>query len=245
LRRWSATGSLRCLDWITSCSYTCRIRDIGASCAAGEASCAEPPRDWTNFPLQAKMHEPLPLLMGRHILLREIREDDAELVFEYTQDPEVTRFLAFEPPQAIEETDLFVARAREYRLQDREYVFAIAEVASDRPIGVTGLRHVDPMMSTAEIGTWVARPYWGQGVNIEAKRLLLDFAFGPLGLHRIEARIQPGNLRSLRAIERLGAVREGTLRESFMKHGHHHDMSLYSILGPEWARRREAADGPQ
>ena len=189
------------------------------------------------------MDEPLPVLMGRQVLLREVREDDTQLVFQYTQDPEVTRFLAFESPRAIEETELFIARAREYRLQDREYVFAIAEVATDRPIGVTSLRHIDPLMSTAEIGTWVARPYWGLGVNVEAKQLLLNFAFGPLGLHRIEARILPENERSLRAFERLGAVCEGTLRESFMKQGTHRDTALYAILGPDWARRREAVMG--
>ena len=185
-----------------------------------------------------KMLEPLPILMGRRILLREIREEDAQLVFQYTQDPDVTRFLAFESPQAIEETELFIARAREFRMQDREYVFAIADVATDRPRGVTALRHIDPLMSTAQIGTWVARPYWGDGVNGEAKELLLDYAFGPLGLHRIEARILPENRRSCRAFEKLGAVCEGTLRESFLKQGSYRDTYLYAILGPEWWRRR-------
>lgn len=185
------------------------------------------------------MLEPLPVLMGRRILLREIREDDAELVFEYTRDPDVTRFLAFESPQSIEEAEVFIARAREYRIQDREYVFAIADLATDRPLGITALRHIDPLMSTAQIGTWVARPYWRRGVNREAKTLLLDYAFGPLGLHRIEARILPENQRSCRAFENLGAVCEGTLRESFVKQGSYRDTYLYAILGPAWARRQD------
>jgi hypothetical protein len=67
----------------------------------------------------------------------------------------------------------------------------IADVATDEPLGVIALRHFDPPMGTAQIGTWVARPLWGTGVNVEAKQLLLDYAFGPLGLHRIEARIVP------------------------------------------------------
>jgi len=185
------------------------------------------------------MLEPLPVLMGRRVLLRELREDDVELVFQHTRDPEVTRFLAFESPQAIEETELFIARARESRVHDREYVFAIAEVATDRPFGVTALRHIDPLMRTAQIGTWVARPYWGCGVNSDAKQLLLDYAFGTLGLHRIEARILPENQRSCRAFEKLGAVCEGTLRESFVKQGSYRDTSLYAILSSEWAGRHE------
>jgi len=186
------------------------------------------------------MLESLPVLMGRRVLLREVHEDDAELVFEYTRDPDVTKFLAFESPEAIEETELFIARAREFRLQGREYVFGIADVATDRPLGVTALRHIDPLMSTAQIGTWVARPYWGRGLNAEAKELLLDYAFGPLGLHRIEARILPENQRSCRAFEKLGAVCEGTLRESFVKRGSYYDTRLYAILSSGWARRREA-----
>jgi len=182
------------------------------------------------------MQKPLPVLMGRRVLLREAREGDAVAIFQHTRDPEVTRFLAFDSPRAIEETELFIARAREYRLQDREYIFAIADVATDRPLGVTALRHLDPMMSTAQIGTWVARPYGGTGVNSDAKQLLLNYAFGALGLHRIEARIPSPNERSRRAFEKLGAVCEGTLRESFLKDGRYYDTHLYAILSSDWER---------
>ncbi|RPH62835.1 MAG: N-acetyltransferase [Acidobacteria bacterium] len=186
------------------------------------------------------MQEPLPVLMGRRILLREPREGDAAPLFEHTSDPEVTRFLAFDPPSAIEETELFIARAREYRLHDREYIFVIADVGTDVPLGVTALRHLDLMMSTAQIGTWVARPHWGSGVNGEAKQLLLDYAFDALGLHRIEARIPSPNARSRRAFEKLGAVCEGTLRESFLKHGQYHDTHLYVVLSSDWDRVRNS-----
>jgi ribosomal-protein-alanine N-acetyltransferase len=184
------------------------------------------------------MQEPLPVLMGRRVLLREPREGDAVSIFEHTSDPEVTRFLAFDPPRGIEETELFIARTRELRLQDREYVFVIAAIATDRPLGVTGLRHLDLAMSSAQIGTWVARPYWGSGINSEAKQLLLDYAFGALGLHRIEARIPSSNVRSRRAFEKLGGVCEGTLRESFFKHGRYHDTSLYVVFSSDWNRAR-------
>ncbi|HEY7447233.1 MAG TPA: GNAT family N-acetyltransferase [Vicinamibacterales bacterium] len=188
------------------------------------------------------MQEPLPVLMGRRVLLREPREGDAVAIFEHTSDPEVTRFLAFDPPRMLEETELFIARTREHRLQDREYVFVIADVGTDRPLGVTGLRHLDLAMCSAQIGTWVARPCWGTGINDEAKRLLLDYAFGALGLHRIEARIPSPHLRSRRAFEKLGAVCEGTLRESFSKHGQYLDTSLYVVFSSDWKRIRNARD---
>jgi ribosomal-protein-alanine N-acetyltransferase len=180
------------------------------------------------------MNEPLPLLMGRRVLLREPRADDAEAVFLYSSDPEVTRFLAFETPADLDETLAFLARCLEFRRQDREYVFIIADVKGDRPLGVTGLRHIELPMRTAQIGSWVARAHWGSGANAEAKRLLLNYAFGSLGLHRVEARIAIDNLRSRRAFEKLGGVREGTLRESFFKDGVFYDQDLFAILSQDW-----------
>jgi [ribosomal protein S5]-alanine N-acetyltransferase len=195
------------------------------------------------------MQDSLPVLIGRRVLLREPREDDAVPLYELVRDREVTRFLAIDPPASPDDTRFFIERCHEYRRQDREYVFVIAEVASDEPMGIIGLRHLDPPMRTAQVGTWVARRHWGRAVNAEAKQLLLDFAFGTLELHRIEARIAVDNHRSRRAFERLGAQREGRLRESFFKDGGYYDQDLFVVLAQEWriraarepgARRRQA-----
>ena len=184
------------------------------------------------------MQDPLPVLMGRRVVLREPREDDVVPLFEYTSDPEVTRFLAIAPPASPDDTLYFIAKCREHRVQDREYVYVIADAATDRAMGVIGLRHVDQPMRTAQIGTWLGRQHWGTGVNGEAKRLLLDFSFGLLALHRIEARIAVGNHRSRRAFERLGARSEGVLRESFFKDGVYHDQDLFVVLEQDWQQRQ-------
>jgi ribosomal-protein-alanine N-acetyltransferase len=192
------------------------------------------------------MQDPLPVLMGRRVVLREPREDDAVPLFEYTSDPDVTRFLAVAPPACPDDTLYFIAKCREHRMQDREYVYVIADVASDRAMGVIGLRHVDQPMRTAQIGTWLGRRFWGTGVNDEAKQLLLDFSFGLLALHRIEARIAIDNHRSRRAFERLGARSEGVLRESFFKDGAYHDQDLFVVLEQDWRRRdRQDTSGAQ
>jgi [ribosomal protein S5]-alanine N-acetyltransferase len=187
------------------------------------------------------MQDPLPVLMGRRVVLREPREDDAVPLFEYSSDPDVTRFLAFSPPASPDDTRYFLAKCREFRIQDREYVYVIADAATDRPLGVIGLRHVDQPMRTAQIGTWLGREHWGTGANGEAKQLLLDFSFGLLGLHRIEARIAVSNHWSRRAFERLGARCEGVLRESFFKDGVYHDQQLFVVLEQDWRGRQRAA----
>src|SRR5918996_350121 len=145
------------------------------------------------------MDHRLPVLMGRRLLLREPTPADGELLFSYTSDPALTRYLSFDSPRSLDETLEFIDRCEAFRRQDREYVFVIADRATDQPRGVIGLRHLDPGTRTAQVGTWVRRPDWGKGVNIEAKALLFDFAFGTLSLHRIEARIAVDNKRSRRA----------------------------------------------
>jgi RimJ/RimL family protein N-acetyltransferase len=100
------------------------------------------------------------------------------------------------------------------------------------------LRHIDQAMRTAQIGTWIGRDRWGSGANAEAKRLMLDFAFDRLRLHRVEARIAVDNGRSRRAFERLGATREGLLRESFFKNGRYYDQHLYVVLEQDWRGRQ-------
>lgn len=184
------------------------------------------------------MQGPLPVLMGHRVLLREPREDDGTALFRHTSDPEVTRFLAVERPATVNDTLYFIEKCREHRGQGREYVFVIAEVTTDEAMGIICLRHIDPAMRTAQIGTWLGRERWGSGANAEAKGLLLDFAFDHLRLHRVEARIAVGNARSRRAFERLGARREGILRESFFKDGAYHDQHLYVVLEQEWRDRQ-------
>lgn len=185
------------------------------------------------------MQGPLPVLMGRRVLLREPREDDAAALFTYTSDTDVTRFLAVERPGSVDDSVYFIEKCREHRLQDREYVYVVADLVNDQPLGIICLRHLDPAMRTAQIGTWLSRQHWGSGINAEAKALLLDFAFDRLRLHRVEARIAVANARSRVAFERLGARREGLLKESFFKDGRYQDQYLYVVLEQEWRERRQ------
>lgn len=189
------------------------------------------------------MDHRLPVLMGRRVLLREATPADAAGLFACASDPEVTRFLAFDSPRSVDETRAFIGRAESHRRQDREYVFIVADRTTDEPRGVIGLRHLDPLLGTAEIGTWLRQADWGTGLNAEAKGLIFDYAFGPLGLHRLEARIVVGHERSRRAFENLGGVFEGILRESFRKGGVIADQALYAVLAPEWRSRSAQTAG--
>ncbi len=114
--------------------------------------------------------------------------------------------------------------------------FAVQLVASGELVGMTSLCDIRPADLGAEIGsTWYARDAQGTTVNPKAKYLLLRHAFETLGLRRVQLKTSSENLRSQRAIEKLGAVREGILRSYQVRmNGHSRDTVMYSILDREW-----------
>ena len=91
-----------------------------------------------------------------------------------------------------------------------------------------------------EIGaTFLARPYWRTPANTESKLLFLAYCFDRLGCVRVALKTDGRNVRSQQAIERLGAVREGTLRRHMNVRGFQRDTVYFSILDEEWPAVRE------
>ncbi|MGI8587752.1 MAG: GNAT family N-acetyltransferase [Chloroflexia bacterium] len=104
------------------------------------------------------------------------------------------------------------------------------------PIGVTCYLDLRPQHRGLEIGgTWIAEPYQGTVVNPEAKYLMLRHAFETLGAVRVQIKTDGRNLRSQRAISKLGAVHEGVLRKHMVtSDGYIRDTVMYSITDDEW-----------
>jgi RimJ/RimL family protein N-acetyltransferase len=114
--------------------------------------------------------------------------------------------------------------------------FATIERATGTVVGSTRLANYDAAHRRVEIGwTWIARPWQRTPVNTEAKYLMLRHAFEKLDCLRVEFKTDRLNERSQRAIERLGAVREGVLRSHMIvQGGRRRDTVYYSILDTEW-----------
>ena len=86
----------------------------------------------------------------------------------------------------------------------------------------------------AMVGTWLGRAFWGTGVNAASKALVLHLAFATLGLERVGAYTNTANVRSQRALEKVGFRREGELRR-WHRHGDQQlDVYLYGVLREEW-----------
>ena len=172
---------------------------------------------------------------GPSLILRYATAADASALFELGSDPEVTRFFSWGPYAAIDEPAAYIAGLAGERRRGDRLDFLIVD-RSRGPIGVTGLTELSRRDRRAVVGTWLGRVYWGTGANREAKALIAHLAFVVLGLERLGAYADLDNPRSQRALERIGFVREGTLRR-WHRHGEHvHDVVTYSWLRDEYER---------
>ncbi len=174
-------------------------------------------------------------LPGRGLTLQPIEEHHAPDIFAAMQDEEVCRYLAWPPPVSLDETLALVREARELMARRQSVVFAQVWNETGRAIGSTRLLDVRPADRQVEIGsTFLARAYWRTPANTESKYLLVSYAFERLGCVRVALKTDGRNVRSQEAIARLGAVREGVLRQHMNVRGYQRDTVYYSILATEW-----------
>ena len=171
---------------------------------------------------------------GPTLTLRYAEPGDAPALFEHARDPQVTRFFSWGPYERVEEAEAYIARLPAERAEGR-HLDLLIDHHEHGPIGVIGLGEWSLRDRRAVVGTWLGRAHWGSGANTEAKALLARLAFEALGLERIGAYAAPGNPRSQRALEKVGFVREGTLR-AFHRHGDRvYDVHVFSLLRDDLA----------
>jgi RimJ/RimL family protein N-acetyltransferase len=177
----------------------------------------------------------LPVIAGAGLTLRELRLTDAPALLHLLGASEVAQFIS-PPPTTVEGFERFISWAQQEQRAGRYVCFAVVPDGMTTAVGIFQLRQLDPRFGTAEWGFALGRPFWGTGVFIASARLVVDFAFEIVGVHRLEARAAVANGRGNGALAKLGAVKEGLLRRSFLRQGHYHDQSLWSIVREDWRR---------
>ena len=175
----------------------------------------------------------LPMLAGATVTLREMRASDAPSLFALLTTDEVSRFIS-PPPSTVEGFERFIAWTLRQRAVGAYVCFAVTLDATDTAIGIFQLRQLEPGFGTAEWGFALGQAYWGTGVFLESAELLVQFAFETVGVHRLEARAAVLNGRGNGALQKMGAVKEGLLRKSFLKNGEYLDQALWTILDEDW-----------
>jgi len=170
-----------------------------------------------------------PLLRGEKVSLRPLAREDAEDVVRWRGDPEVhAQMFAAAPPSLEEHLRWFASlEGRNDRVE-----FVIVENDGGRPIGTIGLSGIDRVNRRAEYGILIGdRGARGRGLAREASRLLLAYAFGELGMHRVYLHVFRENEAAVRLYGRLGFDMEGILRHHAVKDGRYRDVAVMGIIG--------------
>ena len=172
------------------------------------------------------------MLRSERLLLRDFRDDDYDAVHAYATDLDVVRYMTWGPNSEAETRD-FLKRAQSNTELDPRVEFELAVIREDKEelIGGIGL-HVEG--SKAMLGYCYSRSAWGQGYATEAGRVLMDFGFRSLGLHRIWACCDPENAGSIRVLQKLWMKQEGHLKHDCQIRGEWRDNLLFGILEDDW-----------
>jgi RimJ/RimL family protein N-acetyltransferase len=175
------------------------------------------------------------VLRGAKVTLRAVEREDLRRLWELRND-ERTEVLAFGPPKprSMAEMDVWFDRM----LADtNSYVFVID--AEGATVGTCNLRDVDPVNRRAEIGISLAADQTGKGYGSDAIRVLLDYAFRHLNLHKVSLDTLASNEPALRAYRACGFVEEGRLREHDWFEGRYEDLILMAVLRERWIPRSD------
>jgi [ribosomal protein S5]-alanine N-acetyltransferase len=186
--------------------------------------------------------EELPTIVGTGLTLRELRVSDAGSLLALLSVDEVARFLS-PPPTTLEAFEQFIRWTQRKRAEGAYACFAVVPKGMDMAVGFFQVRALDADFRTAEWGFALGKAFWGTGLFAEGATHTLDFAFGTVGVSRLEARACLKNGRGNGALRKVGALHEAVLRRSFQKDGQSHDQALWSILDIDWATSRGRALG--
>jgi [ribosomal protein S5]-alanine N-acetyltransferase len=176
----------------------------------------------------------LPQIETDRLLLRKMRPEDAEAMFDYASDPEVTRYVIWDTHRTVADSRAFLDLTVEGYASGEGRDWGIVYKGDLRFVGTCGFVNVSREDARAELGYVLSKRYWGRGLAPEAVRAVIRFGFERVGLNRIEARCISENAASARVMEKAGMNYEGTLRQREFIKGEYRDMRHYSILRGEF-----------
>lgn len=175
-------------------------------------------------------------LHGDLVAIEPLRAGHAAGLLAAADDDEVFAWLPYPRLADLDQAQSWIDDSLADRRAGRRLPFAVLDASDGAVIGATSFWDFDAHNAHIEIGsTWLSRASWRTGRNAEGKLLLLTHVFETLGLERVAFRTDIRNERSQRAIERLGAVREGIHRHEMRRRdGSWRDSVHYSLLREEW-----------
>jgi RimJ/RimL family protein N-acetyltransferase len=181
----------------------------------------------TPFPAIARIE-------AARLALRPVDAADLPDLLEMNGDPEVTRFLPYPTWQSLDDGVAWLARMEALVAAGTGRQLVLVRHADAKVLGSLLLFRYEAGSRRVELGYALGRAHWGQGLMREAIQAACTHAFGPLGLRRIEAEVNPANVASDRLLQRVGFTLEGTLRQRWVAQDAAYDTHLYGLLAHEW-----------
>ena len=185
-----------------------------------------------------KTEKPLRLETVR-LILRPYRMSDAVDVARHLKDRAVTRYTYIPHPYTIDDYRQFLRRIRSPKRRAHNVVFAIVDKSAGKVIGAVGVHGIDETKRSTEIGYWLAKPYWGKGIVVEALNRIVEYLFRERKLLRVFAHVWHPNAKSARVLEKAGFTHEGRLRRDIKRNGRWMDVLLFGLLREEWAKMQK------
>lgn len=177
---------------------------------------------------------PTPTLDTPRLRLRPFEDADAGDLFALHSSAYVLRYWDAPPWKERARAEGFIAACRQMAEEGSGARLAVERARDGVFIGWCSLRQWDPVYRSASLGYCFDDAVWGHGYATEASRALLTWAFETLDLNRVEAETDTRNLASARVLEKLGFMREGTLRENCIVSGEVSDSWIYGLIRREW-----------
>ncbi|MCM3004294.1 GNAT family N-acetyltransferase [Priestia koreensis] len=178
----------------------------------------------------------MPTIETERLVLRELVEEDAPVLYDYFSDKHVLAYYGMEPLQSLHEAKAMIENFHAMVEKKQGMRLAIVEKESGETIGTCGFHNYAPRHKRAEIGYELAPSHWGKGLATEAVEALIDHLFSAHQLSRIGAVVFIENVASRTLLQKMGFQEEGVLREYMVQSGVAHDVIMHAMLRSEWKK---------
>jgi len=179
-----------------------------------------------------------PLFTGKLVYLAAPQSDDHLAFAQWSKNDDYLRIMDNDPARPVS-ADAHAQWEQGFINAPNVFHFRLRTLADDKLIGMVLLGDVQWTNQTAALGIAIGDPeYWSKGYGTDAMRLIVDYGFRELNLHRITSSTISYNTRSIKVHEKVGFQREGLQRQSIQREGQRYDVIYFGLLREEWAAAR-------
>ncbi len=169
-------------------------------------------------------------IIGDKINLRYTTLEDADSIAKYCSEREISQFTVIPHPYTIQNAVDFITMCINDRKSMTSLHFGIENKETQEIIGMIDLNSINETHQHGELGYWLAKPFWGKGIMLEAIQMFTGYCFDKIKLVRIYAHVHPKNIASWKILEKARFEREGLLKNYLCINGKMYDRYIYAKL---------------